>query len=695
MNEYITEKGKIKSQNGIPYLNRWFCDDLLVFEKDKHGIAKVEYFNQTTKGSAKVFVDDMFGGFAFYLHKKNGFRYAEKITECTVMPYGFEGIWEHNGVKMQYSQRILNNTICITLETSDSVPQDMTFDLEFYDFLSFTPFDRGDFRFTDNTERKWVTWEFKNNRMTTHYTEPVNGAGTYIVIGSNVDIHYNKRPINPKHILESPVLVPNRRYTYFLVFDHSEKGAQERFEQTMRMEKEYRKMQEQRYNEVIEKAPVLESPYEGLNRFFELAPLYHESCKVTSVPGAIRAKTNCYWVWGWDGMSSSFAYTYWGDMKFLKDLLRMYMETADKEGGIAHCYARDMSHIITSPYAAQGFYISVLYQYYINGGDIAPYYDFAKKIFQKIADHEVGKTGLCEGFSLFPDFRESILEDGKDISTFNNSSLYCAVAAMIKLAESVKDEKTAKRASDLSQRTRDRFQSILFDEEAGFFRSSADSRTLEKRNCFTSMSIKWDNLFCYDLVKEKTAQSLRFFEENFLCKAGISPMPVWAQSYDSDANQAHCNWPCNDEFYARLINLENRKDLVDEFAERIGYWTDMLTCPEGINCYIDTETPETDFWTTENGVWQSYSMRAWYEAAIHSIVGIDTDLDGIHIYPYSGEEVTLRNLHYCGKTVDIYMRGSGRKIKSVILNGKTIGKSSLVSKELLMDKNVLEVLREQ
>lgn len=693
MNEYITEKGKIKSQNGIPHLNRWFCDDLLVMEKDKHGISKVEYYNQTTKGLAKVFVDDMWGGFAFYLHKKNGYRYTENITECTVMPYGFEGIWEHNGVKMKYSQRIINNTICVKLKTGGSVPADMTFDLEFYDFFSFTPFDRGDFRFADSTERKWTPWEFKDNLMTTSYVEPKNNAGTYVCLGGNFEINYSQKPLNPKHILTSPILMPNTEYTFFFAFDNSGESAQKRFFDTMKNEKAYIEKQDKRYKDIMEKAPVLESPYEGLNRFFELAPLYHESCKVTSVPGAVRAKTNCYWVWGWDGMSSSFAYSYWDDMNFLKDLLSMYMETADKKMGIAHCYARDMSHVETSPYAAQGFYISILYQYYINGGDISPYYAFAKKIFNMIADHEVGDTGLCEGFSLFPDFRETILENGNDISAFNNSSLYCAVAAMTKLAEAAKDEATAKRASELSKRTLMNFQKILFNEEAGFFNSSADSKTLERRNCFTSMSIKWDNQFCYDIVKGKTAQSLKFFEDNFLCKAGISPMPVWVQSYDSDANQAHCNWPCNDEYYARLMNFEDRKDLIDKYVQRISYWTNMLTCPEGINCYIDTETPETDFWTTENGVWQSYSMRAWYEATVHSIVGIDTDFDGINIYPYSGEEMTLKNLHYCGKTIDVYMKGSGKKIKSVKLNGKDLGTVSHVSKSLLNAQNKLEVLR--
>lgn len=125
--------------------------------------------------------------------------------------------------------------------------------------------------------------------------------------------------------------------------------------------------------------PVLESPYPELNNFFALAPLYHESCKVQSEPGAIRAKTEHYWVWGWDGMSSSFAYAYWDDVDFMAKMLKLYQQSADPEKGIGHWFARDMSHIETSPIPAQGFYISLLYQFYLNGGDITPYYDFAKR----------------------------------------------------------------------------------------------------------------------------------------------------------------------------------------------------------------------------------------------------------------------------------------------------------------------------
>ena len=94
-------------------------------------------------------------------------------------------------------------------------------------------------------------------------------------------------------------------------------------------------------------------------------------------------------------MTSSFAFAYWGDNDFMDKSLKMYMETADPVHGIAHSYARDMSQKETGLVAEQGFYINFLYQYYLNGGNIKPYYDFAKMLFDIILQSEVKNTGLC------------------------------------------------------------------------------------------------------------------------------------------------------------------------------------------------------------------------------------------------------------------------------------------------------------
>ena len=605
------------------------------------------------------------------------------------MPYGFCGEWHHKNYVFAYEQRIINNCIFICLKPNCEFEDDLRVSAEFYDNWSLITRSDGDNRYRSGVERIWRGWSFDGKYLKNSYSE--NNNETHIAMGSAGDLKYINRSIgNPKHILSAEC---RGEYIFAIAFDISDEKAEKRLKDTLNNYGSYINMQNERYKKVMDNMPVLESPYKSLNNFFALAPLYHESCKVQSVKGAVRAKTEHYWVWGWDGMSSSFAYAYWGDADFIAELLEMYKETADPEKGIGHWFARDMSHIETSMIPAQGFYISLLYQYYLNGGDISPYYEFAKKIFGIIAETECNGIGLCEGYSLVPDFRETILENGHDLSAFNNSSLYCAVCAMTLLSKKMGDASTERQASELAKRIKENFGKILFDEEKGFFAASADSNTLERREVYMSPSIKWDNLYCYDLVKENQKQIVEFFENNFICECGIVFTPTWDKAYDADANQLHCYWPSNGECYTRLINFENRKDLIEKVIAWISCWTDILMCPEGIDCYDNINEPKPDGWNAVNGTWQAYSMRAWYEAAVHSIVGVDFDQDGMNIYPYDGEEMTLKNLHFAGKTFDLYMKGSGCNIKKIVLNGKAIKPVGRIAIDEFDSHNTVEIVR--
>ncbi len=691
---YIIEKGKILSENGVPYLPRWFCDDLLSFEVDKYGISKVEYFNQTTKGSEKVFIDDMWGGMRFYIEDE-GYHSAQKISKCEVMPYGFKGEWHYKKSVFELEQRVVNNTIFVVLTPIKLENKGLKFDVEFYDSWRFTPLKYGNFLYVNKkVDRTWSEFEYINNAITAKCTED-EGKSTYIKIVSNDSFIHNTRTFGfKKNMLITNELEQGKEIVFAIAFDNSKKNVEVRTAESIENYKDLFEKQNERYEKVIEKSPVLESPYKSLNNFFALAPLYHESCKIPSVPGGVHAKTEHYWIWGWDGMSSSFAYAYWDDVNFMGDMLKMYIETSHPEDGIGHFFARDMSHIETSMVSAQGFYISLLYQYYINGGDIVPYYEFAKKIFKKICDCEVGNTGVCNGYSLFPDVREGIKETGHDISCFNNSSLYCAIKAMEMLALSINDTETAQSAKAFASRTLSNFTNLFFDEEKGFFVASIDEKTLQKRDICTSMSIKWDNGFCKELIDGKTKECLKYFENNFVCEPGLLPIPVDNDSYDLDSNQLHCWWPANGEYYARLINFENRKDLVEKFIGWIDCWTDILMCPEGIDCYDNVNEPKPDSWNAVNGTWQAYSLRAWYEAVIHSVVGIDFDHNGMNIYPYDGEEMTIKNLHFAGKTFDIYMCGCGKNIKDVIVNGKSVdNKKTVAMCDFELEHNVVKITR--
>ena len=261
------------------------------------------------------------------------------------------------------------------------------------------------------------------------------------------------------------------------------------------------------------------------------------------------------------------------------------------------------------------------------------------------------------------------------------------------LAKAAGDAETEKQAADFAARMREHFVPVLFQKEKGFFVASADADSLEQREVYMAPSIKWDNLFCYDLLKEKQKEILNFFETHLVCEAGIRYAPVWDISYDVDANQMHCYWPAHSETFARLSNRNNRKDLLEKLIGWITYWTGLLMCPEGIDCYNNTSTPKRDCWNSVNGAWQAYSMRGWYEAVIHSVVGVDFNEEGMNLYPYDGEEMVLKNLNYAGKTFRIDMCGSGNRILEVVVNGESLGAITTIPMSCFGQENTVRVVR--
>ena len=147
------------------------------------------------------------------------------------------------------------------------------------------------------------------------------------------------------------------------------------------------------------------------------------------------------------------------------------------------------------------------------------------------------------------------------------------------------------------------------------------------------------------------------------------------------------------EFYTRLANRANRADLLEQYAGWVAYWTERLTCPEGVSCLCNDKNVPFDNWNAHSGIWHGYNIRGFYNALVHSYVGVDLDHEGLHLYPYAGPELMLEGLHF-GKTLfDIEMVGSGAAIEDVILNGVSLGAVSTIGWELLQAHNTVRVHR--
>jgi len=696
---YTVNKGIIDSERGIPECPRWFSDSRLSFQLDENAVTQVDYHNPMAyRGNHTVFLQRLWDGFRTFVQQDLTTLKLE-YQESRIWPFGIESQCQLAGVEFRHRVLAVGESIIFQLVTPAELLPDLRFKLEFYKTFALTPVDDDDFRFNDRgATRGWREWEVdaKGNGVYGSFEDcwmvkPVekheieinnkgivnkeerDAATLHIGISADFPLRIEKRPHNEKYILlgEEP-LRPGRTYSFVVAFASERDSLDRKLNGLLSGLEDVVRSQFDRYRKVSDRIPVLTSPYKELNDFIALAPMYHESCKVTDVPGAIRAKNTMYWVWGWDGITSNYASFYWGDREFIREMLCFYEQTADPEHGIAHSYRHDMALNSVSALPAQSMYISLLHQYYAATGDLREVeirYPFAKRIFESILKREVQGTGLCEDASLFPDYPVFMLETGRDISSMNNTIWYSAVRSMEALAELAHDgEKTAREAKAAFERIESKYLPLFFDEERGFVVSSVDSVTLERRDSFNSNAVKWENHYCAELMRPVDAACLEFFERHVVCKAGLREIPVWSRAFDMDANQLHCWWPVTGEYYMRLINGQNRADLIKMWVGWVSYWTKMLTCPEGISCYIDTDEPDVDRWNSLKGAWHAYSARGWYQAAIHGVIGVGMEAGGLTFYPYSGEEMTLDGLHFQNQIFKIEMKGSGPYVKEIEVN---------------------------
>jgi len=682
--EFSVDNGVVMSERGIPRPPRWFADSRLVFAFEETGITQVNFYNPLPyTGSSTVFIRNLWDGFRYYL-VRDDLIFRPEYTNNRIWPFGAESEWNLDNFKFIHKVMAIDQSIIIQLITPDNLPSGYRYKFDFNSAFALSYGDAMDFRYPTTPGREWKPWNFikTENLLVGGYTDSkftkTNTPEDYTfccAVGANFPIAYNFSLKNDVHNLYSPVLQPGKTYCFIITFGNSKLTAAEKNSELSREFEQKIKSQFGRYEKIRNSMPVLISPNHDLNNYFSLLPMYHEALKITDHPGAIRAKTPDYWIWGWDGMTSNSSPAYWGDISHIKNMLKFYKETADPERGIAHQYSFDMITGDVAPIPAQCMYITLLQLYFDQTNDLAELkdkYPFARKLFYNAIATEVKSSGFSKGLSLFPDFRELIGETGNDISLFSNSVYYCSVRSLNRLSAIMGDKETLNMTREIIQKMENNFLPYFYNKEKKFLVSSVDATSLVQRNVYLGSSLRWENAYYKDLVDPVLRDCLDFYATHLVCKPGIRPVPLWCTAYNADANQLHSWWPVTDESFIRMVNEFDRTDLMDQWTGYLTYWYKTISCPEGISCLLETDEPEPDRWTSLIGSWNAYSCREWYQAIVHGFLGVDADAGGITFYPYSGDEVKLMGMHYLGKTFDIEMNGSGPYIEYIEVKGKKI-----------------------
>ena len=686
---FTVKDGVILCEKGLPQKPLWFADSRLTFAFEKPGgITRLDYYAPARNQRPAIFNRPYhWYGFNYYLTKK-GVNYTPEFQNSKVYPFGIESDWMLDGEVFKQKVMAIDESVVIQLSTPQKLPSDYHFKLDFNKLFGVVEGIKG---------RTWTDWNFDKteNLLTGGFIESDNNDSVTFScsLGADFPVSFSQSKINTKYYLESPALESGKTYTFFINFGTGKSELVQKNRDWCSQLKSRIAGQYTRYQTVADRTPRLVSPFKELDSQMSLFPMFFEALKVNNFPGAIRANTNRYWVWGWDGITNSSSTAYWGDVQHLKNMLEFYEKTADPEKGIAHAYSHDMSIGEIAPVPAQCMYITLLQLYFDQTKDISAltaHYPFARKIFNLALSTEVNNMGMSKGVSLFPDFRVLIDETGNDLSTLNNSVLYCAARSIDRLSAIVGDTATQSKAELISNKIEKNFTRLFYDKEQKYTVSSVDATTLEQRKTYHISSFRWENDYYADLIQSMSGESLNFFEKNLICKAGIRETPVWDKSFDLDANQLSDWWPVTDESYIRLSNQNNRGDLLEKWVGWLHYWYENLTAPESVECYFDTNDPATpDRWNP--GSWQAFTMRTWFQGVIHGLVGVDADAGGITFYPYNGKEMKLSGLHYLDKTFDFDLKGSGPFINFIEVDGKKIVGTNKLPEEYYRDKKVVKI----
>lgn len=709
------KNGAIYSKKGFPLPKQWFADGRLAFSYDKSGVNQIEYFIPTAKdGNRIMFRRNIFDCFRPSI-KIGERRYTPDFTNLYIKPYGLECDFTAENETYKLGVYAVESNIVFSL----SGGKPCYFRLTCYESTQYIPAYNGDLDSRNfGLKREWKQWIFSENAVYGGMWE--NETDDKIALSSQHDSEVfsslMQKAENVSHGLNFGVCASEKvtvkktkindrleclcshggdasTTCYAIVFAANDKDIKAEAKKFISRVKEAIERQRLRYKTAYDKLPQIKTGVRAIDGFCKIAPLFHESTKADK-NGIIRAKNSRYWVWGWDSMvSNDTTVACWQDGKLISGMLDHFEKTADEEKGWAHWFRPDNSVRQYATPAAQGIYISLLFDYFNTTGDkkeVEKHYDFAKKIFYKLLKIEKDGMGLFISPSLFPDYPEYIRETGRDISLFNNSVAYNALRGMEKIAAVMGDEQTEENARKTAERTEENFFKTFYDEKQGFLALSADADTLKRRDVYSICGYFWDSDFHDELLGKKVKSVIDFIVKNGVNKLTFINYVLWGKTYDSDANQLHATWGVVEENVLRIARYTGRNELIDHWINKLAYWMDRFTCPEGESYEFETDDPGYDRWNCDAGSWQTYTIRKWYKIIFGIILGLSFDMGGLTLSA-PVKEYTLKNFSYMGKRVEIKTTGKGTNIEYIAVNGKMIRYSDKIPVDLL-DKPINKVV---
>jgi hypothetical protein len=426
------------------------------------------------------------------------------------------------------------------------------------------------------------------------------------------------------------------------------------------------------YHERLQSRPQVDVGDPVLNSAFGQYPELINALKVSDHPGATRATASGYFVWGWDGMTPMIPCALANEPDYVADSLRFFQKTWNPVYGIPHTFTSTFGLSLKGPFPAQCQYIASLYHYVATTGDLElarEVWPVCKLLLERCRQDEVGNTGLVSGVALWPDFPEAMEEDGRDVSSMNNSLLYQGLRAAEYLASVLDEAEAAAEFADWARRLRTSFVEYLYDEEKGFFISSCSSTTLAPRKHYCSQAIYWITPFARELVSHAPERIAAFMDLHLRSEKCLLSLPHWDTAWMADGNQLGSSFPTSDYFYLNVHKLTGDDRALQAWLGDMRWFWSQHTVPEAFTPEAENED---ELGPDNPGCKQLQAITCWYAGLTMGLAGMDVDHEGITFTPWGERPLEITNLKLRDTVLDLSITGTGNHLAAMTLDGETL-----------------------
>jgi hypothetical protein len=679
------------------------------------GLLEIHYWGRQRLGHSKFFRADNESAWTKMFRVRvriDGKDYYLGLQDTRLLPFGYRSQCTVEGITFSHELILVEDSLVQRARVLKN-PRRAKVQFELVHMESCCAAGRGDAAWTD------FAWQKADNALMASRTDPATpahsnagpinqkgmelttpaapAATTWIGVGCDAPLEarrgYNRRS---KWYLGSKPIKGNDA-AFFLTFASGKAALTRRLRELRRTVHQETEALLAAHEEALAARPKIATGDPVLDSAFGQYPQVIHSMKLPDVPGAVRGNLGGYFVWGWDGMTPMLPLNLANEADYTAQILRFWKRVAPPRTGIPHTLNTLCQPCAAMAFPAQCQYIASLYHYVAATGDLElarELFPFCAHILEMSRRREVRDTGLVESSALWPDFPQAMGEDGNDISTLNNSLLYQGLRAMEYLAGALGKKGVAARYAEWAVRLRASFVKHLYDEKRGYFISSCSALDFKPRQHYIVHALFWITPFARELVAHAPARIAEFMDRHLATGECLLSLPRWDTAWMADGNQIGASYPTADYFYLNVHKLLGDDTGLKTWLGHVKWFWQTHTAPEAFTPEAENER---DLGPDNPGGKQLQAVTCWYASAHQALAGMDIDHEGLTLTPWGDQPVSVKGLKLRGACIDLVIRGQGRHVGSLKLNGQPLpaGSRKIAWATLAGKRAALELTRSE